>query len=971
MLKFLENIFGENNEAKLKAYKHILEKVNSLEDEISKLSDDDLKAKTGYFKNIIDNKLKTIEHKLLVPEDSPKIPGVIRTTRDKATLEVLDQILPEAFAVVREVSKRTLGMRHFDVQIIGGAVLHQGKIAEMKTGEGKTLVATLPVYLNALTGRGVNIVTVNDYLAKRDAEWMGKIYNYLGLSVGVVIPHQKKADKFSAYKADITYGTNNEFGFDYLRDNMETSIKRCVQRDYFYAIVDEVDSILIDEARTPLIISGIPSEGKREIYIAMSRLSTKLKRGKDKDDQNCDYWVDEKARNVVLTDRGIKNAEDTLGIDDLWDIKGGNLAHHLLQALKAKELFKKDIDYVIKPNPENKNKPEVVIVDEFTGRLMMGRRWSDGLHQAIEAKEGVQIQEETLTLASITFQNLFRLYPRLAGMTGTAMTEKEEFKKIYNLDVVSIPTNKPNIRCDLDDQVYRTEKYKFFALIEEIVKTHITGRPVLVGTISIEKSELISDMLSKPQIMTKIMQEKANRVLKILNERKIELEETQKLRKLLDRPGNLKSSDLNPILETLTSKYKDGDLKFACERLESAVIVTEAIRNKIPHNVLNAKHHEKEAYIVAQAGRLGAITIATNMAGRGTDIILGGNPEFLTRQEIVKYKLKEGTREYNEKWNELFQKFKASCSEEHDKVVELGGLHIIGSERHEARRIDNQLRGRCARQGDPGSTKFFLSLEDNLMRIFGGDKISSIMTMLKAEEDLPIEAKMVTSAVENSQKRVEAHNFDTRKHVLQYDDVMNTQREVIYRERRKILEGSDLSDSIIQMIKEHTLNSIYAHINPETPVESWQAEALPKLYKALTADIPDLANTVTEEEIHHKSFEELRETLETAAEEAYNKKANELGKDNMKEAERQVMLHVIDTKWVEHLHNMDALREGIHLRGYGQKDPLMEYKKESFDMFEQLLLDIQKEAVILLMHAHIDTTVEIEETEDKEEEVEV
>ena len=503
MLNFLERLLGENNENKIKVLQPMVERINSLEDEISKLNDDELKSKTAYFKNIIENKLEGVENKPIIAEDTAKMPGVIRTSIDKATYEILDEILPEVFAVVREVSQRTLNMRHFDVQLMGGMVLHQGKIAEMKTGEGKTLVATCPIYLNALAGRGAHVVTVNDYLARRDAEWMGKIYNFLGMDVGVVVPQQKKPEKFKAYKADITYCTNNEFGFDYLRDNMETDIKRCAQRDYFFGIVDEVDSILIDEARTPLIISGIPSEGQKDIYVAMSRVSPRLKKGKDKDDENCDYWVDEKAKNIVLTDRGIKNSEEVLGIDDLWDVKGGNLSHHLLQALKAKELFKKDTDYVIKPNPENNNKQEVVIVDEFTGRLMMGRRWSDGLHQAIEAKESVPIQEETLTLASITFQNLFRLYPKLAGMTGTALTEKEEFRKIYNLDVLSVPTNKENIRNDLDDQVYRTEKFKYYAVVEDIVQTHLTGSPVLVGTTSIEKSEVVSSLLSKPQAMTK------------------------------------------------------------------------------------------------------------------------------------------------------------------------------------------------------------------------------------------------------------------------------------------------------------------------------------------------------------------------------------------------------------------------------------------------------------------------------------
>lgn len=969
MLGFLEKILGENNEAKLKALQPIIEKINSLEEEFSKLSNDELKAKTPYFKNIIENKLKDVEDAFLVPEDAPKIPGKVRTTKDKLTYEILDELLPEAFALVREVSKRTLNMRHFDVQLMGGIVLHQGKIAEMKTGEGKTLVATLPVYLNALCGRGAHIVTVNDYLARRDAEWMGKIYNFLGMGVGVIVPHQKRAEKLRAYGLDITYGTNNEFGFDYLRDNMETNLKNCVQRNYFFAIVDEVDSILIDEARTPLIISGLPEHGQREIYVAMAKVSQRLKRGKDKDDQHCDYWVDEKARNVILTDRGIKAAEKLLNVDDLWDMKW-NLAHHLLQALKAKDLFKKDTDYVIKPNPENNNKLEVVIVDEFTGRLMLGRRWSDGLHQAIEAKENVPIQEETITLASITFQNLFRLYPKLSGMTGTAYTEKEEFRKIYNLDVVCIPTNKTNIREDFNDQVYRTEKYKFYSVVEEIVQTHLSGRPVLVGTTSIEKSELISELLLKPQAMTKLMQDKAGRVLKLLKDKNITGEHVDKLLKLLDRPGNLKSIDIKPVLEELKNQAKDAELEFSLEKLEKSVKVIEAIRNKIPHNVLNAKHHEKEAFIVAQAGRLGAITIATNMAGRGTDIILGGNPEYLTKEDVRKLKLDESKKEDAEKIKEIFDSYKKECDEEHNEVVELGGLHIIGTERHEARRIDNQLRGRAARQGDPGSTKFFLSLEDNLMRIFGGEKISNIMTFLKAEEDMPIEAKMVTSAVENAQKKVEAHNFDIRKHVLQYDDVMNTQREVIYRERRRILEGSDISSSILDILKLHFENTLYTFINPETQQETWQDEAIPNLYNSLVNDIPLISELLTIDSLKDKSFQEIKDELNNICENCYKKKEEELGIENLKEVERQVMLHVIDTKWVEHLHNMDALREGIHLRGYGQKDPLMEYKREAFDMFEQLLMDIKRDSVILLMHAQIEALEGVvEETEEEEIEV--
>ena len=951
MLNLFEKLFGENNETKVKNIQPLVEKINSYDDEYSKLSDEELKAKTPYFKNIIENKIKNIEFKILVPDEAQKMPGVFRNTLIKGIHEALSDILPEAFAAVREASKRTLGMRHFDVQLLGGIALHQGKISEMKTGEGKTLVATCPVYLNALAGRGVHVITVNDYLAKRDAEWMGKIYKFLGLEVGVVYPHQKKAEKLKAYRADITYATNNEIGFDYLRDNMETSLAGCSQRDFFFGIVDEVDSILIDEARTPLIISGFPAEGQRDTYIAMSRVSQKLKKGKDKEDTNCDYWVDEKAKNIVLTDRGIKNAEDLLGVGDLWDIKG-NLSHHLIQSVKAKELFKRDVDYVIKPNPENANKTEIVIVDEFTGRLMMGRRWSDGLHQAIEAKEGVPIQEETLTLASITFQNLFRLYPKLAGMTGTAYTEKEEFRKIYNLDVLPIPTNKSNIRKDINDQVFRTEKYKYYAVVEDIVKTHLTGQPVLVGTTSIEKSELISNMLSKPQSMTKVMQDNASRVIKLLRDRNAESGDVNKLLKLLDRPGNLKLADLDPVLESLGKVYKDSDFEFAFERLQKSVMITEAIRNQIPHQVLNAKNHEKEAFIVAQAGRLGAVTIATNMAGRGTDILLGGNPEFLAKDEISKLKLDPNSNEYASRWKEVYEKFKKQCDDEREKVVNLGGLHIVGTERHESRRIDNQLRGRAARQGDPGSSSFYLSLEDNLMRIFGGDKISGIMTMLKAEEDLPIEAQMVTAAVENSQKKVEAHNFDIRKHVLQYDDVINTQRDVIYRERRKILEGSEISDGIKDMLNTHIENVIYSHINPESPQEVWQEEGLPNLYKSLVADIPFVADLIKEEELSQMGFEEIKSSLIDAGNKAYEMKEEEFGLQNMKEVERHIMLHVIDSKWVEHLHSMDALREGIHLRGYGQKDPLVEYKREAFDMFENLLLDIKRDTVLLLMHAH-------------------
>ena len=689
MLDLLFKWLGGSNEQKIKSIEGVIEHINALEPEFEKLSDDELKAKTQEFKEILS--------KREVSED-------FREDR-KLEKKALDKILPEAFATVREAAKRVLNMRHFDVQLMGGYFLHNGQIAEMRTGEGKTLVATLPAYLNALTGKGVHVITVNDYLAKRDSEWMGRVYRFLGLTVGVILADNRGAseydDKRAAYRCDITYGTNNEFGFDYLRDNMATSNDMLVQRPYNYAIIDEVDSILIDEARTPLIISG-KLEKSADTYKLMAKIAPKLKK-------DVDYEVDEKNKNVILTEEGIANAEKLIGCKDLFDISN-QFAHHLLQALKAKELFIKDTDYVVKNG-------EVMIVDEFTGRLMEGRRWSDGLHQAVEAKEHVKIQDETQTLASITFQNLFRLYPKLSGMTGTAMTEEAEFGKIYNLEVTVIPTNKKDIRINYPDVIYKTERAKFNAVVEDIIAQHKIGRPVLVGTISIEKSEYLSKLLKK-----------------------------------------------------------------RC----------------IKHNVLNAKYHEKEAYIIAQAGRYGAVTIATNMAGRGTDILLGGNAEYLAKDMLdTKGYNPETTPDYEEKKKQALSQAKQITTEEHEKVVAAGGLHVIGTERHESRRIDNQLRGRAARQGDPGSTRFFLSLEDNLMRIFGGDKLMHIMTMLNVEEDMAIESPLITKQIQSAQRKVETYHFDIRKNVLEYDDVMNIQREKFYAQRKRVLNQCNLSEDLI------------------------------------------------------------------------------------------------------------------------------------------------------------------------------
>jgi len=797
----LNKIVGTKNDRELKRLQPIVLKVNSKEPEISRLTDEQLKAKTGEFKGRI------------------------------AAGETLDDLLPEAFAVAREASKRVLNMRHFDVQIVGGAVLHSGRIAEMKTGEGKTLVATLPVYLNALEGKGVHVVTVNDYLARRDSQWMGEIYRFLGLSVGVIVHELDDSQRQEAYGCDVTYGTNNEFGFDYLRDNMKFDLKDYVQRELNYAIVDEVDSILIDEARTPLIISG-PSEESTDLYYQINQIIPRLT-------NEVDYTIEEKTKTAALTEEGNVKVERFLGVSNLYDPSNIELVHHVNQALRAHVMYKRDVDYVVKDG-------EVLIVDDFTGRLMPGRRWSDGLHQAIEAKENVKIASENQTLATITFQNYFRMYNKLAGMTGTADTEAPEFAKIYNLDVMVIPPNMPMVRKDMSDLVYKTAREKYNAVVEDIIDCQGRSQPVLVGTISIEKSELISSMLKKKGVR---------------------------------------------------------------------------------HNVLNAKYHEKEAEIVAQAGRSATVTIATNMAGRGTDILLGGNPkmlahEYLVRQDIVP---EEATPE---QWEDATAKMKAETDIDHKKVVEAGGLHIIGTERHESRRIDNQLRGRSGRQGDPGSTRFYLSLEDDLLRIFGSDRIAGIMNKLGMEEGVPIEHGMVSKAIENAQKKVEAHNFDIRKQLIEYDDVMNKQRTVIYDQRRQVLGSDDLKEDVTDMIDDVLDQLVPTFCEQDKHPEEWDIKGLADIVHkqySVQLDINELTA--------QQNMDSLKESMSTAMKAAYEKKEQDVGSPFLRWLEKRVMLDMIDTQWKSHLLDMDHLKEGIGLRGYGQKDPLVEYKKEGFEMF--------------------------------------
>ena len=842
-------IFKSYSEKEVKRIMPTVEKINGLEPEISKLSDSELRNKTNEFKDKLKNGSS------------------------------LNDILPEAFAVCREASKRVLGMRHFDVQLIGGIILHQGRIAEMKTGEGKTLVATLPVYLNALTGEGVHVVTVNDYLAKRDSEWMGKLYRFLGLSVGLVISGMNPKAKKEAYACDITYGTNNEYGFDYLRDNMVIYKDQLVQRKLNFAIVDEIDSILIDEARTPLIISGRGKQSS-DLYKKADKFVRKLipkviveEDAKNfvqaEDNENYDYIVDLKAKSASLTQKGIKKAEEEFGLENFNDIENSEIVHNVNQALRAHGVMKKDIDYIVKDG-------EVLIVDEFTGRIMYGRRYNNGLHQAIEAKENVKIADESKTLATITFQNYFRMYSKLSGMTGTAMTEKDEFEEIYKLDVIAIPTNKEMIRKDNSDIIFKNENGKFRAVINDIRQSHEKGQPVLVGTISIEKSEKLSELLRK-----------------------------------------------------------EG----------------------IKHEVLNAKYHEKEAEIIAQAGKYGAVTIATNMAGRGTDIMLGGNSEYLAKEEMRKLGYSEEqinqATAFNEtddqeiiasrnKFKELQNKYNSLIKEEKEKVIAAGGLKIIGTERHESRRIDNQLRGRSGRQGDPGESRFYIGLDDDLMKIFGGETITKLYDTLGADENMPIESKLISNSVESAQRRVEGRNFSIRKNVLNYDDVMNTQREIIYKQRREILDGEDLKGNVLGMIKsliEDIATPYFAdeHINKEG------------LLQELNANL-----TITELNSLQKPDVHLKEVIEEAVEKAtaiYEERENEIGSEELRELERVVTLKVVDEKWMDHIDNMDELKDGIGLRAYGQKDPVVQYRIEGFDMFDQMVLDIKTDVVKFLMHA--------------------
>ncbi len=810
----ITKIFGSKNERELKRMAPLVQQINSLEDAHSRMSDAELAALTPRFRERL------------------------------AGGETLEDLMPEAFAAVREASKRALRMRHYDVQLIGGVVLHEGKISEMKTGEGKTLVATLPAYLNALEGKGVHIVTVNDYLAGRDADWMGKIYRTLGLTVGCIQHGLSDAERKAAYAADITYGTNNELGFDYLRDNMKYDMADCVHRNFHYGIVDEVDSILIDEARTPLIISG-PAEESTDKYYKIDRIIPRLRR-------DLDFQVDEKARTVNLTEEGVEKAEKLLAVGNLFEPQNMDWVHHIYQALKAHLLFKRDADYMVKDG-------EVVIVDEFTGRLMPGRRYSDGLHQALEAKENVRIERENQTLATITFQNYFRMYKKLAGMTGTAETEAEEFYKIYKLEVVSIPTNQPLNREEYPDVIYRTEREKYNAAVEEIKELHRAGRPVLVGTISIEKSEKLSGLLK---------------------------------------------------------------------------------RNGIPHVVLNAKYHAKEAEIVAQAGRKGAVTIATNMAGRGTDILLGGNPDFLTLQSLREKGLDPASADRQEE-ERIRRHWETGCRKEHEEVVGLSGLHILGTERHEARRIDNQLRGRAGRQGDPGSSRFYLSLEDDLMRIFASDRISGIMQTLGMEEGIPIESKLITRQIERAQRQVEGRNFEIRKHLLKYDDVMNKQREAIYAIRRELLQGADQREYILELANDILLDLIDQHAAREKHPHDWDLDGLKiSIGNQFGLDITTLG--LNFQELNH---DQLSSALSGKIRQVYEDKEARIGSAYMRYQERMIMLQVLDVQWKDHLLALDHLKEGIGLRGYGQRDPLIEYKKESFEMFEALNARREEETI--------------------------
>ena len=852
-MNIFDKIFGTYSERELKKVEPIAKKVMDLEPEIEKLSDAELKAKTPEFK---------------------------KRYQDG---ETLDELLPEAFAVMREASWRVLGMKHFYVQVIGGVILHQGRIAEMKTGEGKTLVSTLPAYLNALTGKGVHIVTVNDYLAKRDSEWMGKVYRFLGMSCGLIVHDKDNNERREAYACDITYGTNNELGFDYLRDNMVVRKEEMVQRGHNYAIVDEVDSILIDEARTPLIISGM-GEKANELYQVADIFAKRIKKlvlteqdDKQLDtDVDADYIVDEKAKTATLTERGVKKAEQAFNVENLSDPENMKLLHHINQALQANGVMHRDQQYVVTPEGE------VMIVDEFTGRIMPGRRYSDGLHQAIEAKEGVKVEHESKTLATITFQNFFRLYGKLSGMTGTALTEEEEFQHIYKLDIVAVPTNKPVIRNDMHDSVYKTEAGKYAAVIAQIKECNEKGQPVLVGTVNVDKSEVLS--------------------------------------KLLKKAG-------------------------------------------IKHNVLNAKYHEKEAEIIAQAGKKGAVTIATNMAGRGTDIMLGGNAEYLAKHEMAKQGFTEeliaeatGFGETDNEdilnarkvFTELNEKFKKEIQPEHDEVIALGGLFIIGTERHESRRIDNQLRGRAGRQGDPGASKFFLSLDDDLMRIFGSERVKNMVNALGLEEDQPIEAKMLTNAIENAQKNLESRNFDSRKHVLQYDEVMNEQRKIIYAQRQKVLDGDDLSETIKGMMEQIIDSAIDDYIGISDIPEEWNLRALTEFANSYLR--ANGAFSVSQEDYNTITKNDIRDELLDIANAKYNEQCEIFG-EQMPELERVLMLRIVDTLWMDHLDEMEQIKREIGLRAYGQHDPVVEYRTVASELYEGLLESIKRDTVRYVLSA--------------------
>ena len=863
----IEKIFGNYSQKELKRIDPLVKKVLALEDTYRNMSEEELRSQTAVLKERLANG------------------------------ETLDDILPEAFAACREACDRVLDMRPYPVQVIGGIILHQGRIAEMKTGEGKTLVETLPAYLNALSGKGVHIVTVNDYLAKRDSEWMGKVFSYMGLSVGLVIHGVENDDRREAYASDITYGTNNEFGFDYLRDNMVTYKENRVQRGFNYAIVDEVDSILIDEARTPLIISG-RGDKSTDLYQKADRFvrtltAIKVKEHDDKeetDDVNADYIIDEKANTATLTPRGAEKAEKYFNVENINDADNMTLLHHINQAIKAHGVMKRDVDYVVKDG-------EVIIVDEFTGRLMLGRRYNDGLHQAIEAKEGVTVARENRTLATITFQNYFRMYHKLSGMTGTAMTEADEFREIYGLDVVEIPTNKPVIREDMPDVVYKTEAAKFRAVIDEIVDAHAKNQPVLVGTISIEKSEILSNMLKK---------------------------------------------------------------------------------RGIPHNVLNAKHHDREAEIVAQAGMPGAVTIATNMAGRGTDIMLGGNAEFLAKAEMRKQGYDEeminAATAYFETgaedilaaralYRELYKKFKEEIAPKAEEVRNAGGLYIIGTERHESRRIDNQLRGRAGRQGDPGKTRFYVSLEDDLMRLFGGERLQSLMTTLKIDEDMPIDAKLISSSIESAQRKVEGRNFEMRKNVLKFDDVMNKQREIIYGQRSKVLEGEDLKSEIAKMRAESVEKTADIYLAADEDKENWNLNGLRDYYSGWLLTDGDLR--FDKDEFEKLKKEDVVRIIRDRMEERYAAREKEFGEETMRELERVALLRNVDLKWMDHIDDMSDLKQGIYLRGYGQHDPVVEYRIEGFEMFDSMIEAIREDTVKMLL------TVRLRAEEPKREQVAV